>query len=150
MNSMNNFELISIFDSSHEVINMSVNDISHEESLVSPPAGGNSINWVLGHMIFHRDVTREILGLEKLYGGSLEQYARGSGQLQPAKAIEFSRLIEMYNSGHKALTEKLKNTDLIPDAEKRETVTTLAFHEAYHVGQVGILRRVIGKEGAIK
>ncbi|KXK42006.1 MAG: hypothetical protein UZ05_CHB002003052 [Chlorobi bacterium OLB5] len=147
---MNNFELISIFDSSHEVINMSVNDISHEESLVSPPAGGNSINWVLGHMIFHRDVTREILGLEKLYGGSLEQYARGSGQLQPAKAIEFSRLIEMYNSGHKALTEKLKNTDLIPDAEKRETVTTLAFHEAYHVGQVGILRRVIGKEGAIK
>lgn len=147
---MYNFELISIFDSSHEVINMSVNDISHEESLVSPPAGGNSINWVLGHMIFHRDVTREILGLEKLYGGSLEQYARGSGQLQPAKAIEFSRLIEMYNSGHKALTEKLKNTDLIPDAEKRETVTTLAFHEAYHVGQVGILRRVIGKEGAIK
>lgn len=147
---MNNFELISIFDSSHEVINMSVNDISHEESLVSPPAGGNSINWVLGHMIFHRDVTREILGLEKLYGGSLEQYARGSGQLQPAKAIEFSRLIEMYNSGHKALTEKLKNTDLIPDAEKRETVTTLAFHEAYHVGQVCILRRVIGKEGAIK
>lgn len=147
---MNNFELISIFDSSHEVINMSVNDISHEESLVSPPAGGNSINWVLGHMIFHRDVTREILGLEKQYGGSLEQYARGSGQLQPAKAIEFSRLIEMYNSGHKALTEKLKNTDLIPDAEKRETVTTLAFHEAYHVGQVGILRRVIGKEGAIK
>lgn len=147
---MNNFELISIFDSSHEVINMSVNDISHEESLVSPPAGGNSINWVLGHMIFHRDVTREILGLEKQYGGSLEQYARGSGQLQPAKAIEFSRLIEMYNSGHKELTEKLKNTDLIPDAEKRETVTTLAFHEAYHVGQVGILRRVIGKEGAIK
>lgn len=147
---MNNFELISIFDSSHEVINMSVNDISHEESLVSPPAGGNSINWVLGHMIFHRDVTREILGLEKLYGGSLEQYARGSGQLQPAKAIEFSKLREMYNSGHTELTEKLKNTDLIPDAEKRETVTTLAFHEAYHVGQVGILRRVIGKEGAIK
>jgi hypothetical protein len=26
----------------------------------------------------------------------------------------------------------------------------LAFHEAYHAGQTGILRRVVGREGMIK
>jgi hypothetical protein len=28
-----------------------------------------------------------------------------------------------------------------------ERVSHLAFHEAYHVGQTGILRRIVGREG---
>jgi len=30
-----------------------------------------------------------------------------------------------------------------------EALTILGFHEAYHVGQLGIQRRLIGKDGAI-
>ena len=29
-------------------------------------------------------------------------------------------------------------------------MTGLVFHEAYHAGQLGVLRRVSGQEGAIK
>jgi hypothetical protein len=41
-----------------------------------------------------------------------------------------------------------------PTGNPKETVGSLlaafAFHEAYHVGQTGILRRVIGREGVVK
>jgi hypothetical protein len=30
-----------------------------------------------------------------------------------------------------------------------ETLAILQFHEAYHVGQAGVLRRIAGKQGAI-
>ena len=41
-----------------------------------------------------------------------------------------------------------------PTGNPKETMGTLlaslAFHEAYHAGQTGLLRRVIGREGVIK
>jgi hypothetical protein len=41
-----------------------------------------------------------------------------------------------------------------PTGNPKETMgsllASLAFHEAYHVGQTGLLRRVIGREGVIK
>jgi len=48
------------------------------------------------------------------------------------------------------IEDKLKEIDLRDDNEKYRMVTFLAFHESYHTGQTGILRRIIGKEGAIK
>jgi uncharacterized damage-inducible protein DinB len=32
----------------------------------------------------------------------------------------------------------------------REALAVLQFHEAYHAGQVGLLRRLLGKPGVIK
>jgi hypothetical protein len=32
----------------------------------------------------------------------------------------------------------------------RSLLATVAFHQAYHAGQTGTLRRVVGKSGAIK
>ena len=43
----------------------------------------------------------------------------------------------------------LPQKDLSRDEEKIKNLMGLAFHEAYHAGQIGILRRVIGKEGVI-
>ena len=44
----------------------------------------------------------------------------------------------------------LPQQDLDGDEEKIKSIVGLAFHEAYHAGQIGILRRVIGKEGVLK
>lgn len=147
---MNNFELVIIFSSAHAVVNITLKGISHEDSLMAPPSGGNSINWVLGHIVFHRDKTRALLGMDENYAGKMEQYARGSAQLDPKDAMQLSELLKMYNDDHNGLIEKLKVTDLTGNEEQWKNVTTLAFHESYHTGQLGVLRRVIGKEGAIK
>jgi hypothetical protein len=41
-----------------------------------------------------------------------------------------------------------------PSGNPKETVrtllTTLMFHQAYHAGQTAVLRRIAGKEGAIR
>ncbi len=36
-----------------------------------------------------------------------------------------------------------------PDETIRSLLSTIFFHQAYHAGQTGVLRRVIGKPGAI-
>jgi hypothetical protein len=37
-----------------------------------------------------------------------------------------------------------------PKETLRSLLTTVLFHQAYHSGQTGLLRRIAGKEGAIK
>jgi len=132
------------------VLNRNLKDITHTESLVTPAQGGNSINWILGHIIVSRDDIRELIGLDKLYGEDMKMYHRGAKALSTEKLMDFSKLLEMFNAGQNLLVDKLKETDLRGDNEKYRMVTFLAFHEAYHAGQTGILRRIIGKEGAIK
>ncbi len=149
---MQNYETVVIFNSTHMVLNRNLKDITHEESIITPPSGGNSMNWVLGHIITSRDDIREMLGLERLHDNELALYKRGSAQLDNSKAVDFAKLLEMFNSGQEELVNKIKETDLTKtgDEEKRKMVNFLGFHESYHSGQTGILRRVIGKEGVIK
>jgi uncharacterized damage-inducible protein DinB len=147
---MHNFETLVVFKSSNIVLNRNLKDITHEESLVTPQGGGNSINWILGHIIISRDDIRESIGLKRLCGDEMKIYDRLTEGLDPAKAFELSKLLEMYNSGQKELEDKLTETDLTGDKDNHKTVSFLAFHESYHTGQTGLLRRIIGKEGAIK
>jgi uncharacterized damage-inducible protein DinB len=37
-----------------------------------------------------------------------------------------------------------------PNETVRSLLTTVFFHQAYHAGQTGILRRIAGKDGAIR
>ncbi|HAX48712.1 MAG TPA: DinB family protein [Ignavibacteria bacterium] len=147
---MHNYETLIVLQSSHMVLNRNLKDISHPESLVTPAQGGNSINWILGHIIVSRDDIRELIGLDKLYGEDMKMYQRGAEAVSTDKLMDFSKLLEMFNTGQNLLVDKLKETDLRGDNEKYRMVTFLAFHEAYHAGQTGILRRIIGKEGAIR
>ncbi len=147
---MHNYETLIVLKSSHMVLNRNLKDITHEESLVTPPGGGNSINWILGHIIVSRDDIRELIGLDKLSGDEMKMYHRGAEAAEPGELVDLSKLLELYNEGQHVLEERLKELDLRDDNEKYRMVTFLAFHESYHTGQTGILRRIIGKEGAIK
>ncbi len=147
---MHNYETLIVLKSSHMVLNRNLKDITHEESLVTPAQGGNSINWLLGHIIVSRDDIRELIGLDKLYGDEMKMYHRGAESVDPGELVDLTKLLDIYNSGQQVLEERLKELDLRDENEKYRMVTFLAFHESYHTGQTGILRRIIGKEGAIK
>ena len=147
---MHNYETLIVLKSSHMVLNRNLKDISHEESIISPAQGGNSLNWVVGHILVSRDDIRELIGLDRLCGDDMKMYDRDTEPVSPDKLMDLGKLLEMYNDGQNILEEKLKSTDLREENEKYRMVTFLAFHESYHVGQTGLLRRIIGKEGAIK
>lgn len=149
----------------HTVVGLNVDGFSHEESLREPPSGGNCLNWVLGHLLCIYEQTLEVLGQEPIVGADmLEQYARGAPPLDDASAaIPFDELLAAWdeasrrvNRGLKALTPEVLDepAPYSPGGNPEETIrsllTTVFFHQAYHAGQTGLLRRIAGKEGAIR
>jgi hypothetical protein len=147
------------------VLEKNVAGVSHEESLINPQPGGSCLNWVLGHLTRTRNQALGVFGRSPMFPE--REFAcyddNGGVPFSRSTALPFEELKHRY----KALQEPLVNGLNELSAEKmdqpapvnmtgnsRETVgsliAALAFHEAYHVGQTGVLRRVVGREGAVK
>ena len=76
--------LVKIFESSHRSLGRNLEGITHEESLIAPEPGGNSLNWVLGHLLFHRNLVMKLLGQPPAWDSpQATRYARGSAPLGP-------------------------------------------------------------------
>lgn len=132
------------------VVNLNLGEVSHEDSLTIAPNGGNSVNWILGHMIEVRDGMRKALGLEPMANEEIiNLYKRGTPNISGDKAKKLEELLAMYNTGSDEMIKRLEG-DEVTNAESIDTMTTLLFHEAYHAGQIGLFRRIMGKDSKIK
>ena len=148
---MYNTETLIVMKANNAVVNLNLTDITHEESLLRAGNDSNCINWILGHIIQNRDGIRAVLNLPALCSEEFAgTYQRGTAPVTSEFAVQLSELIERYNEGQKEIEEKISETDYSGKPGDLQTLTFLAFHESYHVGQIGILRRVTGKSGAIK
>lgn len=143
----------------HFVIKKNLEGIGHEASLWSPESGGNSVNWVLGHILIHRNKIHRLVGLDPVWpeldDGS---YRRGSDPLDPADP-GVKRLEEMTAALDRSQEQLQEVLATVPDERLAEMqgddpvgvlLYGLTFHEAYHAGQTGVLRRVAGREGALR
>ena len=147
------------------ILERNIEGVSHRESLITPQPGGSCLNWVLGHLVRTRNRGLGLFGQKPMYPNSeFDAYDdRGGVPFRPETAIDFEELKRRF----KALQEPLVNglqgmsaeamdqpAPFSPTGNPKETVGSLlaafAFHEAYHVGQTGILRRVVGREGVVK
>jgi uncharacterized damage-inducible protein DinB len=138
------------FQINHRVTLQNIESITHEESLVFGLKGGSCINRVLGHMTVTRDKALELLGSEKCCPPDMyENYKRGSEEITHETAMPFEEIISWYNKSQTML-ESAIHTFEFEDFELTKRIQFLAFHEAYHSGQLGIMRRFVGKEGVIK
>jgi hypothetical protein len=148
---MRNTETISVFKFNNRVLHINTDDMTHAESLASPPGGGNSLNWIIGHMLVSRDDINEMVGLERKFtDDKFKVYERGSQNVSADDALDIIELVKMFESTQKPLEDKIAELDYSEKPDDLRNLTFLAFHEAYHCGQTGILRRIAGKEGAIK
>ena len=148
---MKNLELTTILNYNHYVINENFKDISQQDSLISSPAGGNCMNMVLGHIVVTRDALLEILGFEGMCDEQMNKiYAQGAPPVKKDEAIDKDELLKMFNESQKKIIKVLPEKDISEDKESVKNVAGLSFHEAYHAGQLGVLRRIAGKEGALK
>jgi len=137
-------------------INANTENITHEESLRDPGPGGNCINWVLGHIVSYRNDILELLGAEPAIDKEKsEPYLRGTGPLEGAAAVDSDELLSLLKKSQEVLDGRLKEMkgdDLDKPAGDKTVGARLAFlqfHETYHAGQLGVLRRILGKKGAI-
>jgi len=147
-----------------QVLRMNVEGITQEQSLVNPEPAGNCLNWIVGHMLCVYNDVLPLVGQQPVMSKeSLKRYGRGTPPLRDAKeALPLSEMVsacdeavKRFECGLGSLTpERLDRPAPFsptqnPDETVRSLLTIVAFHQAYHVGQTGVLRRIVGKPGAI-
>jgi uncharacterized damage-inducible protein DinB len=148
-----------------DVVYANVHGLTHEDSLVRPRPGGNCLNYVLGHLLSVYDGLLRLLEQKPVMSGeALQRYARGAPPIEsPAEALDFGTLLQAWGDASERVDEALAGLDPEildrpvpdspsgnPDETLRSLLTTVMFHQAYHAGQTAVLRRIAGKEGAIR
>ncbi|KPH14885.1 hypothetical protein [Chryseobacterium sp. ERMR1:04] len=137
--------------SNYKVISMNINDISHEESMIFPNGEANCMNWVLGHLIYIRNAFLNVLGEESVWDNEkFSCYNRREIPLnRKEEFVSFDELKSYLKESQNRFETKLNSLESIDPAIIND-VSGLSFHEIYHSGQFGYLRRILGKPGAIK
>lgn len=147
-----------------DVVGTNVAGLTHEDSLVQPRPGGNCLNWVVGHLLSVYNGLLPLLSQEPVLGdGALDHYVRGAPPIRDrAEALDFQQLmtawkqaVERIDAGLAELSPETLDRPVgsptgNPDETVRSLLTTVMFHQAYHAGQTAVLRRIAGKEGAIR
>lgn len=146
------------------VLRLNVEGVTHEESLVQPSPAGNCLNWVVGHLVAIYENVLPLLGQPTMPKDAMKRYDRGSPPIQDAaQARDFKELMtawdessKRFDAGLAALSPDIMDepAPFSPTGDANETVrsllTTICFHQTYHAGQAGVLRRIAGKDGAIQ
>ncbi len=147
------------------VFNKTLESVTHEESLTQPVPAGNCLNWVAGHITGSRMGILELLGRESVWEREWrDRYKRGSDAVTGNDGVvDFADIVHAFNtaqdlviSGLPELTQERLDepAPFSPANDPNETIGSLlaglAFHESYHCGQLGTLRRLLGKGGVIK
>jgi hypothetical protein len=120
---------------------------------------------VAGHIIQHRAITLQMLG--KPLPFPFNKYTRYNRGTEPVlkdgpKIVPLGEMLDDWQATGDVLMAALagatpevlgKPAPFSPMNDENETVGSLVagllFHESYHIGQLGVLRRMLGKDGAI-
>ncbi|HEX9106394.1 MAG TPA: DinB family protein, partial [Longimicrobiales bacterium] len=118
----------------------------------------NCVNWVFGHIVATRQFVLDLAGARPWWDEERHRtYSAGDdGAWSPERAMPLQALLVDYDRSQELLADALPR--LTPDALAApallgtvgETLAFLQFHEGYHAGQLGILRRLLGKPGVIR
>jgi uncharacterized damage-inducible protein DinB len=155
---MNNEAICRQFAMTNWFLEQGLKDISHEDSL-NPTTTGQTLNWVVGHLADSRNGVIAWLSGEPAWPvEETARYKRGSDAITEDEALPLEELFKRYQSVQDALVKHISEVTPEQAQEKApfspvnnpdETVgsllATLAFHEIYHLGQIGMLRRMAGQ-----
>jgi uncharacterized damage-inducible protein DinB len=142
------------------VLERNLAGVTNEESLQAPQPAGNTLNWVVGHVVRTRNQALSLLGDTPLFDDAdFEAYGAGSTAKRALSLDELKRRFDALGPSLDAALTRMSSQHLAapapfsPTGNPNETVGTLlasiAFHEAYHLGQTGLSRRLLGKAGAL-
>jgi len=122
-------------------------------------AGGNNAHWILGHIVAARRMVLRRLGSDEPEADWEKIFDMGA---QPEGTREFPSVEDLMSELEatdqdffarlSGLSEEQAEADFgrkLPDKSKTllEGLAFFHFHESYHLGQLGLLRRMAGKPG---
>jgi hypothetical protein len=150
-----------LFDFNLRALHLNVEGFTHAESVVEPKPAGNCANWVLGHILANRSYILKLLDETPLWSeadGEPYERERDAEPFDPATARSWESLVadlertqDKIRAGIARITPERLAVKKKADDRRilGEQLHFLAFHEGYHAGQLGMLRRLVGKSGAI-
>ncbi len=140
--------LIGFYQKNHFVVTGNLTEISHDESLVTPPSGGSSINWLVGHIVRYRAKTLAYLGHPLANEAQLKELYDFNTIPNSETAMPLEELKALYESSQKQIVDLMVSID--EGLETEDKLVFMAYHETMHSGQLGILRRMLGKNPGVK
>lgn len=153
-------KLIQSFKANQWVIHKQTEGLTHADSLLQLPFRGNCLNWVLGHIVEHRDKVLVLLNQPPTLSEAEETwYQTGSEPIKNGQeVVPLEKLLSALDQAQEQITEGLRQATpevlaTIYDKERQQTVgdriAGLHWHETYHVGQLEILRQLAGPNDAV-
>ena len=149
--------LIRAFERSYNIIRQNVDGMTHEESLLQPPSGGNCLNWIVGHIVSARTGAMRTLGIEPIWTDEQRALYRGGSAPITAEnahtAYRLEDLLSDLDRSQQAILTALYGksfddmcalTDM-PDRTVGESINYFAWHESYHTGQLEYPRNLAGR-----
>ena len=153
--------LVQQFGAIYSVIARNVDGLTHADSLMPAAGGGNTANWILGHLVNVQSAVMKVIGAPPVWESEQLERARFDHPIRDAAdAIDWDTLVERFNASHDACLRALATltdeslAETMPDAFGRAStragvLAVLAVHQWYHAGQLGMARRAAGKKAAI-
>jgi uncharacterized damage-inducible protein DinB len=151
--------LSKMYEISYGALFRNLEGITHEESLIEPRPHGNSLNWVLGHIVATRNRLLPMIGVEPfwpreqafLYSGREEaQWSLARAFHLDAIKTDLARSQQLLLGAFDNLPASALTTPTNAGTPLGEVLGFFHFHESYHGGQIALLRRLIGRPGVIK
>ena len=153
--------LVQQYGAIYGVIARNVAGLTHADSLAPAAGGGNTANWILGHVVNVHNGVMRVIGAPPVWKSEQLERARFDHPINEASdAIDWDTLVERFNESRAACLGALAALsdealeEKMPDPFGRDSTRggllgTLAVHQCYHAGQLGMARRAAGLKTAI-
>lgn len=154
---MNKFAILAQFELQTSWFLNALEGISDTESNLQVAENFNPLKWVVGHLINCRSTLLMALGKQSnfthyhnLFGkGSSNKLEAATPDLETIKTDWLSVSADLKAALHKASEEQLSAKapfqTSIPDETLLGLIAFFAIHEGFHIGQLSILRKQLGK-----
>lgn len=147
-------ELAALFGFSHGATHLNLEGIDDDAALRAPEPDGNPVNWIVGHIVAYRQTILAMAGATPIWDETTVGLydGRDGAPWDGSRALPLHRLVADLDASQAQLLEALRaRADADFGAPSGAySLPFLYFHEAYHVGQLGVSRRLLGLPGAIR
>ncbi len=145
--------LEALFEDTCSTVKRQIDEVTHLESVYQPPFGGNCVNWIVGHLVVARCNFLMLLDAPSIWDvARCRLFIPGSIPVANADdAVPFETLLADLDRTQEQLLTALAQAsaeDLQVISGDKTIGEQLAFyhaHEAYHAGQLELLRQILGK-----
>jgi len=148
--------IIALHGVSNSILATGIGDLTDRDAKARSRGGtGPSIAWTIGHLCHYKVKILELLGQprENAFAPQFEQTPASDGRDYPPLADLAASFSALHGDVCSALASSVDRLEAPmpgagPHDEKRilDTVLFLTWHEAYHIGAIGAMRREQGRK----